>query len=330
MSLLPIGRVSRSVAPLLVLVLLLAVGIPPAEASGSERDQERDFHALVNVERAKRGVGALDEPSQLVRVARDHSATMARQGRLHHNPDFGTQITGWRRLTENVGRGHSVDSLHAALMGSTGHRNNILDERVTQLGVGVVVRDGQVWVTQNFRLPTSSPGPAAPSTTRHGDVSSRNVHASSIGTAAARGLMPDCGRVRFCPDGTVTRAQFASMLVRTLGLPATSGRRFSDVSGTHAADVEALAAAGLTSGCSSDRYCPDDRLTREQMATFLATALELAPASHPFSDVSTTHAGSIGALHQRGIVNGCTSRTFCPRDRVTRAQTATMLVANLT
>ena len=102
----------------------------------------------------------------------------------------------------------------------------------------------------------------------------------------------------FCPDNAVTRAQMATFLKRAFALePAPSGG-FTDVDpdGSHAANIDALAAAGITVGCSRDplRYCPDNSVTRAQMATFLARALGLieVPPSTRYTavDVGSSHA----------------------------------------
>jgi len=83
---------------------------------------------------------------------------------------------------------------------------------------------------------------------------------------------------RFCPDDGVTRGQMAAFLVRALDLPAWAGadRFVDDDESVFEGDVEALAAAGITVGCNppaNDRFCPDDGVTRGQMAAFLARAL---------------------------------------------------------
>jgi hypothetical protein len=61
--------------------------------------------------------------------------------------------------------------------------------------------------------------------------------------------------------------------------PAPAVARFTDVPTTHPffPFIEALAAAGITGGCSTTppRYCPDAVVTREQMAAFIARALGL-------------------------------------------------------
>ncbi|MCY4494934.1 MAG: S-layer homology domain-containing protein, partial [Acidimicrobiaceae bacterium] len=85
--------------------------------------------------------------------------------------------------------------------------------------------------------------------------------------------------LRYCPDRPVTRAQMASFLTRALDLPAAAAAGFTDVdpTGTHAADIDALFAAEITTGCGTDplRYCPDRPVTRAQMASFLIRALNL-------------------------------------------------------
>ena len=81
---------------------------------------------------------------------------------------------------------------------------------------------------------------------------------------------------RFCPYETVTRARMASFLVRAFGLPVAPSAGFADVEGgVHAANIDALAASGVTSGCRTEplRYCPSRATTRAQMATFLVRAL---------------------------------------------------------
>jgi hypothetical protein len=70
----------------------------------------------------------------------------------------------------------------------------------------------------------------------------------------------------------------ASFLTRGLALPIpTDFEPFTDVpDGPHSDAIAALAAAGVTGGCSADgtRFCPDAPVTRAQMATFLRNALD--------------------------------------------------------
>ncbi|MFP3915514.1 MAG: S-layer homology domain-containing protein, partial [Actinomycetota bacterium] len=83
---------------------------------------------------------------------------------------------------------------------------------------------------------------------------------------------------RFCPDDPVTRGQMAAFLVRALGYSAAgAGNLFGDDNGSvFEADIDRLATAGVTRGCNppqNDRFCPDDPVTRGQMAAFLNRAM---------------------------------------------------------
>ena len=82
---------------------------------------------------------------------------------------------------------------------------------------------------------------------------------------------------RFCPDQAVSRGQMAALLVRAFDLEPAEPAGFTDTgSNTHKDDIDALAAAGITKGCDTDplRYCPDQPVTRAQMATLLVRALD--------------------------------------------------------
>ena len=183
-------------------------------------------------------------------------------------------------------------------------------------------------------------GPAPPQSAGFTDVDPSGVHATGIEALFAAGITVGCGREprRFCPDQPVTRAQMATFLARALNLEAPSGSADVDPSGVHATGIEALFAAGITVGCGREprRFCPDQPVTRAQMATFLARALNLeAPSgSAGFADVdpSGVHTANIEALFAAGITVGCgreRPQRFCPDQPVTRAQMATFLARAL-
>lgn len=111
-----------------------------------------------------------------------------------------------------------------------------------------------------------------------------NVHELSIEAIAAEGITRGCNppiNDRYCPDATVTRGQMAAFLVRALGLADDGGGDlFVDDDGSvFESDIDKLGTAGATRGCNppvNDRYCPDDLVKRDQMASFVARALALA------------------------------------------------------
>lgn len=163
-----------------------------------------------------------------------------------------------------------------------------------------------------------------------------SVHEYNVLVVSERGITRGCAPDRFCPSRTLTRGQLATFLARTLGLELDTGaNRFRDIGAhPHRSAINALAAAGLTEGCSADgpRYCPDDGVTRAQMASFLARAFELPPAPDPgFRDVdaSSPHRDAIARVAASGITGGCAQGRYCPADAVPRAQMASFLARAL-
>lgn len=144
----------------LALVLTLLPGARAADAA-PDAGAEAQFVALINAERASAGLPEVRVAGDLVEVGRRHARRMADQQHLHHNPALGSDVTGWDKVGENVGRGPDVDRVHAAFMASDAHRRNILDAEWIEVGVGVEVTDGGIWVTELFRLPTGAAAPAS-------------------------------------------------------------------------------------------------------------------------------------------------------------------------
>ena len=91
------------------------------------------------------------------------------------------------------------------------------------------------------------------------------------------------GRALFCPQETVARAQMASLVARAFDLPSGTPSTFIDVDrqSVHADDIDALAATGITIGCNvdGDRFCPDETLTRGQLASLLRRAINFIAAN---------------------------------------------------
>jgi hypothetical protein len=158
-------------------------------------------------------------------------------------------------------------------------------------------------------------------------VLTTNTHATAIASLAERGITTGCTATAFCPNDRVSRAQMAIFLTRAAELPTGRPSGFVDVSGFHLAAVDAVAAARVTNGCATRRFCPGAHVTREQVASFLQRELGLPDRPERFGDVvsGSTHAGAIGALAERGIIKGGSDGNFNPKDPVTRAQMASLL-----
>lgn len=108
------------------------------------------------------------------------------------------------------------------------------------------------------------------------DVPCSTWFADWVVELADEGITVGCGNGDYCPYSSVTRAQMAIFLLRSLEggdytPPPCVTPSFSDVEcGTwYGAWVEELARRGITEGCGSGAFCPFDPVTRAQMATFL-------------------------------------------------------------
>lgn len=125
-----------------------------------QRSMENRVIALTNRQRRAHGCAPLRGRSTLTLSARRHSVTMAAANLMSHQlpgePYFSKRITragyrNWRLVAENVAHGFSgPEAVVAAWMASPGHRRNILDCRLRDIGVGVVTAGGSLWWTQNF------------------------------------------------------------------------------------------------------------------------------------------------------------------------------------
>jgi spore germination protein YaaH len=141
-----------------------------------------------------------------------------------------------------------------------------------------------------------------------------------------------CSPTRFCPDSRVTRVQMAQFLARALDLPTTTIDHFDDDDGmTGESSINALAKAGLTTGCGARRFCPTRIVTRAQMAQFLARALRLPMTTTDYfdDDDGVTGEGSINAMARAGLTSGCAPRRFCPTQAISREQMAALLYRGL-
>jgi VCBS repeat-containing protein len=166
-----------------------------------------------------------------------------------------------------------------------------------------------------------------------------NVFASDIVWLANEGITKGCNpptNDQYCPNATVTRGQMAAFLVRFLGLTDIDPTiEFTDTgSSIFEEDILKLATAGITKGCNpptNDQYCPNDSVTRGQMAAFLVRALGLTDdgGGDLFDDDDDSiFEGDIDRLATAGITRGCNppaNTNFCPTDTVTRGQMAAFL-----
>ena len=164
-----------------------------------------------------------------------------------------------------------------------------------------------------------------------------NTHEGAIEAIAAARITLGCQERLYCPDEEASRGQFASLLARAFPdlIPDNARDFFSDDDASvHEDAINRLTAAGIAAACASGQFCPDDHLTRAQMATLLARALPAMPPppnprDHFSDDDGTASEIAINFLASNGIVDGCGPGRFCPDDHLTRAQMATLLARAL-
>jgi micrococcal nuclease len=121
----------------------------------------------------------------------------------------------------------------------------------------------------------------------------------------------------------------ATFLTRAFTLAPAASDFFTDDAGSiFESDINAVAQAGIAVGYGDGTYRPNDAVTREEMASFLARAmgLSLIPGD-TFVDVAGGHEPAINAIAAAGVTVGCdpVGPRYCPTASVIRDQMATFL-----
>jgi hypothetical protein len=129
-----------------------------------------------------------------------------------------------------------------------------------------------------------------------------------------------------CEQDQVRRDEMALFLTRAFELPPYDGDdRFGDIEDSdYRNEINAVAAAGLTVGCTVTEFCPSGFVTRAQMATFIQRAFRIpdATSNHFTDDDGSIHENAINAIFEADIAQGCGGTNFCPDDIVLRGEMA--------
>ena len=201
---------------------------------------------------------------------------------------------------------------NGATTGSFSFDNSYESVGVTASGTGTM----RVEVRHDRFDTTSEPyGLAWSLTSPYTDVGPSSFY-DDILFIARRGVTTGCGAGRFCPTDPVSRGQMATFLSRALDLPPGGGDFFDDdENSSHESNINRIAAAGITTGCSGDNYCPDGLVRRGHMATFLARALHLPAATRDYfdDDERSEHEDNINRIAAAGITTGCGGNRLLPR-----------------
>ena len=183
----------------------------------------------------------------------------------------------------------------------------------------------------------------------------------AIEELASRHIVYGTNPNTYSPNAKLTRAQFAAMLTRSLGLEATdSNTPFKDTKGKwFEKDVQALYEAGIIRGTSATTFNPNAYITRQQAASMLEKVLAYREA-HVYiaylGSASTTNdylnssavipnaiastfddsyqiadyaKNAVGLLQTLGVFTGKEGNKFDPQGYLTRAQMAKILTGTL-
>ncbi len=166
---------------------------------------------------------------------------------------------------------------------------------------------------------------------------------TAINDMGSRMVVNGVGNNNYAPDRNMTRAEFAAIMTRALGLePETGASGFGDVAVTdwYSGYIKTAAAYGIIKGYDNGNFGPNDTITREQAMTMIARAMAITKLSagltdgktsqllSTFSDgesASTYAKESIAACLKTGITSGTSETTLSPQANITRAEVAVMV-----
>jgi S-layer family protein len=251
---------------------------------------------------------------------------------------IGASVRSGGSWSEQVTTPYLLDPRDLSSDGSVEMFNTQMDSLVFPDGrLGFAAHDsvngGLYWVEDSYRV---CPTAATPFT----DVSATSFAKDDIPCIFGLDVTTGTSATTYAPSNQVTREQMAAFLARLYremtGEPCSGGTTpFTDVSATSFAkdDIPCIFGLGITTGTTATTYSPDDFVTREQMAAFLArlyrkvTDPTCSGGTTPFTDVSATSFAKddIPCIFGLGITTGTTATTYSPDDFVTREQMAAFL-----
>ncbi|OPY63608.1 MAG: Endo-1,4-beta-xylanase A precursor [Pelotomaculum sp. PtaU1.Bin065] len=167
---------------------------------------------------------------------------------------------------------------------------------------------------------------------------------ADIELLAAKMLIAGKSENIYEPDSNVTRAEFAALLVRALGLEegVLKAGQFQDVAGTdwYTGSVAAATAEGIIKGYDDNLFKPDNNITREEMTAMIARAARVAGKEDNLTapeqeeqlarfndreEISTWAAADAALAVKAGIISGMPGGEFSPGSNADRAQSAAIL-----
>nr|WP_154890261.1 S-layer homology domain-containing protein [Paenibacillus xylanexedens] len=165
----------------------------------------------------------------------------------------------------------------------------------------------------------------------------------AVSDMGSRMIIDGTGNGMFSPDRNITRAEFAAIIVRALGLKTENGATsFSDVQSTdwYSSAVNTAYAYHLIGGFEDGAFRPMDTITREQAMVILSKAMAITSLKgnlavqstdvilRPYGDTAAVSAWALSSVAdtvEAGIVSGRSGNELAPKDYITRAEVAKII-----
>ncbi|AFH60867.1 S-layer protein [Paenibacillus mucilaginosus K02] len=173
-----------------------------------------------------------------------------------------------------------------------------------------------------------------------GDLAGYGWAQEAVELLASRGIVQGTGPAEFAPGRGVTRAEFVSLLVRTLdlaGLPAEADFRDVDPSSPHYQAIAAAARLGIAGGIGGGLFAPDAPVSRQDVIVLTERALERAGRLHAGAadslpsgvfrdaeDLAGYAVPAVSALYGAGLIEGA-GGLLRPEAEMSRAEAAVLL-----
>ncbi|MNC06504.1 Endo-1,4-beta-xylanase A precursor [compost metagenome] len=212
------------------------------------------------------------------------------------------------------------------------------DGTVRHIPTKVIVQDGKYYAVLNSM--TNSSYSVVWHPLEFSDVASHWAK-SAVNDMGSRMVIDGTGDNSFSPDRSITRAEFAAIFVRGLGLKLESGAAaFSDVASSdwYSSAVQTAYTYGLISGFEDGTFRPDESITREQAMVMVSRAMQLTGLKDKLTsqadvlaayldaaDSSEWANDGITASVQAGLITGRDGDVLAPKASITRAEVAAVI-----
>lgn len=167
----------------------------------AQSTEARQLMQATNEDRAQHGLGALRWAPALARAAQAHAQQMVRHGELSHQylgePDLTTRAgregAHFSTIAENIAVAPNPQAVESEWMHSPPHRHNILDPRLTSVGIGLVRQGNSLWAVEDFSTAVAQMGSTQIEQKIEQMVAERGIRSVSASIAARQTCAMDHG-----------------------------------------------------------------------------------------------------------------------------------------